>query len=178
MKNKWILLLIAVFAASALMMKAGSYQGRQLNAKAAREGQQVPMFHLATLDDKIISAQDYRGRAVILNFWATWCASCVAEMPSFQRFYEANKSNQSLAVITVLYKDGTDEALKFMKKNKYDLPVFIDDKSANARAFGLTGVPETFFIDKSGVLFKKVLGPIEWESPAIKDLINELISKG
>ncbi|MBF0567559.1 MAG: TlpA family protein disulfide reductase [Nitrospirae bacterium] len=176
MKTKAIILIV-IFAVAILILQVGRQEGRR-GSKQLVEGQEAPLYKLATpADGKIVSAEDYRGRAVIVNFWASWCASCVAEMPSFQRFYEANKSNTSLVVITVLYKDSYDDALKLMKENKYDLPVFLDDKSVSARAFGLTGVPETFFIDKHGVLFKKVLGPIEWESPDLKELVKELLSK-
>ncbi|MBF0486667.1 MAG: TlpA family protein disulfide reductase [Nitrospirae bacterium] len=176
MKTKAIVLIV-IFAVAILILQVGRQEGRRVSKQLA-EGQEAPLYKLATPDGKAISAEDYKGRAVIVNFWASWCASCVAEMPSFQKFYEANKSNTSLAVITVLYKDSYGDALNFMKENKFDLPVFLDDKSANARAFGLTGVPETFFIDKHGVLFKKVLGPIEWESPDLKELVKELLSKG
>ncbi|WP_420266214.1 TlpA family protein disulfide reductase [Candidatus Magnetominusculus dajiuhuensis] len=176
MKTKAIILII-IFAVAILILQVGRQEGRRAS-KQLVEGREAPLYKLAaSADGKVVSAEDYRGRAVIVNFWASWCASCVAEMPSFQKFYEANKSNTSLVVITVLYKDDINDALKFMKENKYDLPVFLDDKSTNARAFGLTGVPETFFIDKHGVLFKKVLGPIEWESPDLKELVKELLSK-
>ncbi|KWT82581.1 TlpA family protein disulfide reductase [Candidatus Magnetominusculus xianensis] len=176
MKTKMIIFML-IIAAGMFIVQAGRHEGKR-TSKQAVEGQEVPLFKFSTLDKKVISAEDYRGRVVVLNFWASWCTSCIGEMPSFQRFYETNKSNSSLAVITVLYRDSIEEAMKFMTKNKYDLPVFLDEKSANARAFGLTGVPETFFIDKQGKLFKKILGPIEWESAAIKDLVNELLSKG
>lgn len=176
MKSKLIVFML-IIAAAVLIMQAGRHEGKP-GSKQAVEGLEAPLFKLGTPGEKVIAAEDYRGRAVIVNFWASWCESCVAELPSFQRFYEANKSNSSLAVITVLYKDSYDDAMKFMKKHKYDLPVFLDEKSVNARAFGLTGVPETFFIDKQGVLFKKILGPIEWESAALKELVNELLSKG
>ncbi|MBF0553162.1 MAG: TlpA family protein disulfide reductase [Nitrospirae bacterium] len=176
MKTKSIILLL-IFAAAILVIQAGRQEGKR-GSKQVAEGQEAPLFKLAAPDGKVIPAEDYRGRAVIVNFWASWCASCVAEMPSFQKFYENNKSNASLAFITVLYRDSYDDALKFMKENKFDLPVFLDEKSANARAFGLTGVPETFFIDKHGILFKKILGPIEWESTDIDELVKELLSKG
>lgn len=175
MKTKLIVFAV-ILVAAALIMRSGNFQGRL--SKHLVEGQEAPLFKLQTHDNKVISAEDYRGRAVIINFWASWCTSCVGEMPSFQRFYEANKTNSSLAVITVLYRDSYDEAMKYMTKNKLDLPVFMDEKMANARAFGLTGVPETFFIDKQGRLFKKILGPIEWESAAIKELVAALLSKG
>jgi thiol-disulfide isomerase/thioredoxin len=176
MKTKAVILIL-IFIAAMLVIQAGRYEGRR-GSKQAVEGLEAPNYKLGAPGDKVISATDYRGKAVIINFWASWCASCVGEMPSFQRFYNGNKSNPSLVVITVLYKDGYDEAMQFMKKNKFDLPVFLDEKSANARAFGLTGVPETFFIDKHGILFKKILGPIEWDSAAIKELVKELLSRG
>ncbi|MBF0319320.1 MAG: TlpA family protein disulfide reductase [Nitrospirae bacterium] len=169
-------IIILIFIAAMLVIQAGRHEGKR-GFKRAVVGQEAPNFKFGAIDDKVITGTDYRGKVVIVHFWASWCTSCIGEMPSFQRFYESNKSNPSLEIITVLYKDSYDEAMKLMKKYKYSLPVYLDEKSANARAFGLTGVPETFFIDKQGILFKKILGPIEWESNAIKDLINELVSK-
>jgi len=80
-------------------------------------------------------------------------------------------------MVTILYKDDYGKAVAYMKQNNYALPVLIDRDGESAKAYGVTGVPETYIVDKQGVLREKVIGPADWNSPQAISLISNLIGK-
>lgn len=135
-------------------------------------------FELMDINKNKIKLSDMKGSVVFLNFWATWCTSCIEEMPSIERLSGIFSGNSQFKVVTVLYKDDLGRALSFMNQNAFTFPVYLNQDDSAARQFGLTGVPETFIIDKKGILRDKVLGPAEWDSPGVvaslQNLINEL----
>jgi thiol-disulfide isomerase/thioredoxin len=142
------------------------------------EGTAIPSFTVTDSGGKAVNYEAFKGKPLILNFWATWCPSCKDEIPSLQSLYNEQKSSQSVNIVTVLYKDDITSAQKYMKKYNYDFPVYTDSGNASARSLGLTGVPETYLIDKNGVLIRRILGPIDWQSTSGKQLLNELLSSG
>lgn len=135
-------------------------------------------FELMDINKNKIKLSDMKGSVVFLNFWATWCTSCIEEMPSIERLSGIFSNNSQFKVVTVLYKDDLGRALSFMNENAFTFPVYLNQDDSAARQFGLTGVPETFIIDKKGILRDKVIGPAEWDSPGVvaslQNLINEL----
>lgn len=145
-------------------------------AAAISLDKEVPDIVFRTPEGGSLRLSEERGSVVVLNFWATWCPSCVAEMPSLQGLYN-KKKDSGLKVITVLFKDTPEAAETFMKKNKYTLPVVIDPEGRAAKAFGLTGVPETFIIDKLGILREKIIGPAEFDTPDALAFFDRLLKR-
>ena len=86
-------------------------------------------------------------------------------MPSLQRLYDAKKTISNFKLVTVIYKDTAENAAAYLKSNNFSVPFMLDPDGSAASAFGLTGVPETYIIDKKGVLREKVIGPAEFDSP-------------
>ncbi|BCB96629.1 hypothetical protein JZK55_15510 [Dissulfurispira thermophila] len=95
------------------------------------------------------------------------------ENPSIQGLVEAQKGNNSMVFISVLYKDSPANAMDYMKANGFNFPVLIDDKNVSME-YGITGVPETFVINKKGIIIEKVIGPIRWDSPDVMAEIMKL----
>ena len=116
---------------------------------------------------------DYRGRGIVLNFWATWCAPCVIEMPQLDRLAALVKGN-GVDVLTIsVDRKGLVLAPKFYKENKLmDLPVLVDDKSKLSRAFKVKGLPTTILIGADGVEIGRVLGITEWDSTEVVDFVR------
>ena len=123
-------------------------------------GQPAPDFRLATPDGGTISLSDFRGKTVILNFWATWCAPCRAEMPDLQRVYEERLEAGDLVVLAVNLQENATQVNAFIEEFELTFPVAIDAQGEVAEQYGLLGLPGTFFIDAAGVLRSRVLGPV------------------
>lgn len=159
------------------MVQLGSH-GIKARSRELAEGTGAPGFTVYDKSGKAVSLDNLKGKVVVLNFWATWCSSCVEEAPTVQRLYEKQKGNPDLKLVTVLMRDSMDSAVSFMAKNKFDFPVTTDKDNKAAKAYGLTGVPETYLINKRGILFRKIIGPIDWDSKPAQDLIAELLKGG
>lgn len=140
-------------------------------------GLNPPGFLLSDPSGKTYTLSELKGSVVFINFWATWCPPCIEEMPSIQNLYNQFKDSKEFRMVTILYKDDYEKAVAFMKQNNYALPVLIDREGRSAKAYGVTGVPETYIVDKQGVLREKVIGPADWNSPQAISLISNLIGK-
>ena len=141
-------------------------------------GSEAPDFSARTLDaePRTKTLADYRGQVVLLNVWATWCAPCRVEMPGIQALHEAY-APRGLKVVAVSIDDaGTEESIrKFAKAFGLTFEILHDAPGAIQRAYQTTGVPETFVIGADGVIRKKVIGAVDWNSPANRALIAQLV---
>ena len=132
---------------------------------ALKEGAEAPGFRLPSLAGEQVDLGSYRGKVVVLNFWATWCPPCVAEMPSLQRLDRA-LGPEGLAVVTVSTDEDQEALEEFVTRYGLDLPVLLDPGGRVAsRDYRTTGFPETFVLDRAGVLLSHTVGPAEWDSP-------------
>lgn len=139
--------------------------------------QKSPVFEVSDLSGKRITSADLLGNVVFVNFWASWCQPCKDEMASIESTFRSAGRNPNFKMVTVLYKDSPQNAVEYMKSQGYTFPVYIDQQGKSASAFGVTGVPETYIIDKRGMLKNRVIGPADWSGPEetllIKTLLNE-----
>lgn len=140
-------------------------------------GSVVPDIELSGINEKRIRLSDMKGSVVFINFWATWCKSCVDEMPSMENLYLHLSGNNKFKLMTILYRDDKDMALRFMKENGYTFPVYLNPDNSAVKQLGITGVPETFIIDKNGVLRDKIIGPAKWDSPVVVETLLNLINE-
>lgn len=143
--------------------------------KVVFEGGEAPSFTVYDAGGKAVSLDDLKGKVVVVNFWATWCDPCRSEMPSIQYFYDMFKSHPKFAFVSILYNDDPEKADKLLKDRNYTFPYYLDKNSSASKDYGITGVPETYIIDSKGVLRKKVIGPMEFDSePALKFVLDLL----
>ena len=98
-------------------------------------------------------------------------------MPSIERLYRYFSGNPQFKLLTIIYRDNIETAFGYMKANNYTFPVYLNRDGSAARQFMVTGVPETFIFDKNGILKKKVIGPLEWDTPQIIETLNKLINE-
>ncbi|MBU0728493.1 MAG: TlpA family protein disulfide reductase [Proteobacteria bacterium] len=149
------------------------------NAKqpgVAEIGKPAPDFTLFDLDGKTWKLSDLKGQVVFVNFWATWCPPCREEMPSMQTLYTSMPADR-FKMLAILYNDDPGLADVFTKRVGTTFPILTDPKNEAGKAYGLTGVPETFIIDKQGVLREKFIGPAQWASPQIHQMLTNLINQ-
>ncbi|MGQ9569761.1 MAG: TlpA family protein disulfide reductase [Thermodesulfovibrionales bacterium] len=142
-----------------------------------RIGVPVPNIELTNFQKNRFKLSDLRGSVIFINFWATWCPPCIDELPSIERLSRKFKGNSAFRIVTILYNDDLDKANYFMKEFNYTFPVYIDSDGSAAEKFGITGVPETFIIDKNGILRNKIIGPSEWDSPYVIELLLKLLNE-
>ncbi|PLR83666.1 peroxiredoxin family protein [Bacillus sp. V33-4] len=129
------------------------------------EGSEAPDFELTTLAGEKAKLSDYRGQKVILNFWATWCPPCKAEMPHMQSFYEKNKDKgiTILAVNLTNVDKGMDAINAFVKEYGLTFPILLDEDGTVGMTYQAFSIPTSYIIDKNGKIAKKIVGPMDEE---------------
>ena len=122
----------------------------------------APDFTVTDADGNEVKLSDFRGRGVVLNFWASWCGPCKGEMPHFQEAYEqyGDEVHFLMVNMSTAFGDSQADAEKILTENAYTFPVYYDTKTECAYSYGVTGIPMTFFIDKDGNLVSGVSGMI------------------
>src|SRR2546430_893986 len=139
-------------------------------------GSRAPAFRAIDLrTGRPTSLADYRGRVILLNVWATWCPPCRVEMPSLQRLHR-KLAGPDFAVVSVSIDDGDSSGvMKFVRELGLGFDILQDKSGSIQHIYQTTGVPESFVIDRDGVIIKKVIGAAEWDGPVNELLIRKLI---
>jgi peroxiredoxin len=133
----------------------------------------APEFNLPGTDGKRYQLADYRGKPLILNFWATWCPSCVAEMPSLQRAHDALVQD-GIAVMAINVGEDAETVAEFAQQLLVQFPLPLDENSAITRRYPLIGLPTTFVIDSKGRLAFSAVGQHVWDDPALLARVRAL----
>jgi cytochrome c biogenesis protein CcmG/thiol:disulfide interchange protein DsbE len=133
--------------------------GRNAAPAGARVGMEAPDFALADLDGNPLQLGDLRGRPVIVNFWASWCGPCVEEFPLLQAAAARHRA-EGLAVVGIVYRDNSEAARDFMARLGATWPAAMDPGEQVAESFGIYGPPESFFIDRNGVVRGRQIGQL------------------
>lgn len=124
-------------------------------------GQAAPDFVLQEHGTgRLVRLSDYRGKTVVLNFWATWCPPCIAEMPELQALHASRAAAGDLVVLAVDVEEPPAAVEEFKQQRTLTMPVLSDRTGEVRRHYGLPGLPGTFFIDRDGIVRAKVLGPV------------------
>ena len=136
----------------------------------------APPETFAALDGAPVRLADFKGRVVLLNFWATWCAPCIIEMPSLDRL-QAALGDRGLAVLAVSIDRGGAKVIRpFAERLGLErLGLYHDSKAALFKAFGVTGLPTTFLIDRRGKIVGAYPGAAEWDGPEARALIEHYL---
>jgi len=125
---------------------------------SAQSAKKAPTFSLKAADGTVVDLAKLKGKVVMVNFWATWCPPCRAEIPDFMKVYDEYKS-KGLEIIGVsLDQDGWDDVRPFLKKNPINYPIVIGDGKLAQAYGGVEAIPTTFFIDKAGNIVTKHIG--------------------
>ncbi|MFH1015124.1 MAG: TlpA disulfide reductase family protein [Nitrospirota bacterium] len=141
-------------------------------------GLKAPDFELPELDasgkgsSMIWRLSELKGKVIFINFWASWCDECKIEKPAIQRLYE-KMQGRPFQMLTIIYRDNAEKAVEYMKMNGYTMPVLLDDDMKVARNYWVRGVPETFIIDKEGILREKTIGRRQWDRPEAIGIIEK-----
>jgi thiol-disulfide isomerase/thioredoxin len=133
-------------------------------------------FILPDLNGSKVSLADHRGKIVFLNFWATWCPPCRAEMPSMEKLYSKFKDND-FTILAVNLGENEKQVRAFKESYKLNFPILLDADSSLGSIYGAISIPTTYLIDREGYIMGGALGPRDWASREAFDLINSLLKK-
>ncbi|MGH9261925.1 MAG: TlpA disulfide reductase family protein, partial [Acidimicrobiales bacterium] len=122
-----------------------------------------------------VSFDDYRGRVLLVNIWATWCLPCRVEMPSLERLHRRFAGTDFRIVAVSVDKDDAAVVNDFVRELGLTFEVLHDREGTIERLYRTTGVPESFVIDRHGVIVKKMIGAAEWDGPVNEALIMRLL---
>jgi peroxiredoxin len=164
-----LVVLIALFTAGWFVMN------RETGNKIITGGDRAPEFHLKTLDGGSVSLAELRGKVVMVHFWATWCPPCVEEIPTLDRLHHS-PMGKDFEMLAVNEDEGGEGAVaSFLQQNKLNLPVLVDTGSDVARRYGTYKLPETYIVDRQGVVRYKAIGPRDWTDPASIQIVQNII---
>ena len=158
-------ILVTVGLLSALI---GCYSG----GRPTRIGSNAPDFTVQDSDHKVTLSQ-FRGQVVVLNFWGTFCPPCIEETPSLVQMQKRLKDK---GVVVLAVSIDTDDAAyhKFLKDYKIDLVTVRDGAQKSSALYGTFGWPETYVIDRNGMIRRKFIGAVDWSSPEITEYLSKL----
>jgi peroxiredoxin len=139
------------------------------------KGRPAPDFTLPRPDGKMVSLADFRGKVVLINIWATWCPPCVAEMPSMEKLYQELQDEDFEILAVSIDESGANTVRSFMKQHRLSFVSLNDSGGGIASLYQTTGVPESFIVDKDGILVEKVIGPRDWATPGAIRFFRNLI---
>jgi cytochrome c biogenesis protein CcmG, thiol:disulfide interchange protein DsbE len=154
--------------ATLLGFLAGCYSGNH----PGQIGSAAPDFTIQDSDHKVTLSQ-FRGQVVVLNFWATWCPPCIEETPSLVRM-QTRMKDKGVVVLAVSIDDDNAAYHKFLKDYSVNMVTVRDEARKASSLYGTFGWPESYVIDRSGVIRRKFIGAVEWTSPEITDYLSKL----
>lgn len=137
-------------------------------------GSVAPGFSLQSLDGATVSLAELRGRVVLINFWATWCEPCKQEMPAMERLYQHHRdAGFELLAISV----GEEEApvRAFRDERSLTFPILLDPEKGVSAAYQTYRFPETYLVDRQGVVVERYIGPRQWDHDAYRERVGRLL---
>ena len=178
MKSKILLIFLVIVGVGIIVLLQTKDSSFNLSGRPRLgKGVSAPDFALPDLDGKTVNLADYKGKVVLLNIWATWCPPCVEEMPSMEKLHQKLKDEDFKILAVSIDVSGAKAVIPFMKKHKLSFSVLTDTEGAIKSLYQTTGVPESFIIDKQGIIVEKVIGPRDWAAPSTISSFQNLIQK-
>jgi peroxiredoxin len=128
---------------------------------------QAEPFEAVAVNDASPRLADYRGRYILLNFWATWCEPCKEEMPALEALYR-DLRGQNLVVLAVSMQESPEKVAEFLQRSPFSFPVLADPEGRVSELYGVVSIPLTYLIRPDGLIEGRALGPRKWNDPALR----------
>jgi peroxiredoxin len=173
--KKKIAFLVVLVVLMALFIAGWFVMERATGNKAVTSGDMAPEFHLKTIEGKSVRLADLKGKVVMVHFWATWCPSCIEEMPTLERLYRSLPGKDFLMLAVSEDEGGAGAVASFIRQNSLNFPVLLDPESEVARLYGTYKLPETYIVDRKGVVRYKAIGPQDWTNPLNIQIVRKII---
>jgi len=171
----WVIAICAVLVAAYTFYsenKPKNLASPQQNGLANQTSNPIaPDFTLKDLNGKSVKLSDYRGKIVILNFWAVWCKYCKEEMPDLNELNKILEKDNEAVILAVDVQESSDTVNSFLSTNNINLKVLMDKDGSVTQTYGITGYPTTFIINKDGTVYTYIPGATN------KETLQEILEK-
>jgi peroxiredoxin len=149
---------------------------KAVGLSTVKPGTRIMDFELEDLGGKRVKLSTLTGKVVFVNFWATWCPPCRAEMPSMERLH-AQLKDKGLVVLAVDLQEGKREVEGFVRENKLSFTVLYDRNGSAGSSYGVRSIPTTYIIDRDGTILAGRIGGQEWDDPKVVAFFDKLVSR-
>ena len=176
MSKQWTLVLVVV---AGLLLGAAALSRLGGDVAQVGVGADAPEFRLPDLatGDTVSLRERYAGKVTLVNIWATWCVPCRAEMPSMEQLY-TGLAPRGFAIAAISIDEGSPEDVRaFAEELKLTFDILHDRSTQVQQVYQTTGVPESFLLNRDGVIVKRVIGAHDWNSPANRSLVERLLAE-
>jgi cytochrome c biogenesis protein CcmG, thiol:disulfide interchange protein DsbE len=167
--NQILLGLIVVLTGALVWVVSGTLEQRVINA-----GDMAPDFKIVTDSGKTVTRSDFGGKILVLNFWASWCAPCVEEVPSLTAF-QKEMASQGVVVVGVSIDANEKLYKQFLEKFKVNFATSRDPEANISASYGTFQIPETYIIDNTGKVREKIISNINWMDPGLLTRVKALL---
>lgn len=159
-----VLMLLAV-----LMTFSSGFAAEPANKKA-------PDFTLKDMQGNKVSLSDFKGKVVMINFWATWCPPCIEEMPSMEKLYKKLGSEDFVILAVNIEPDAREIVEEFLTKRPYTYPVLLDGESKVQQLYGAFRLPETVIINRQGEVVTRIVGGRDWMDEGLVSVLSFMVN--
>ncbi len=175
---------LVVLGLGILTFQRLSSPGAEKQTMAARRGggeeiaagEVAADFSLPDLSGKTVSLSSLRGKVILLNVWATWCGPCREEMPAMEVLFNEFKNRKDFVILAVSEDHkGREVVASYVEKNGYHFPILLDPENRIGQSYDVTGVPETFIIDRNGRIVAHHMGAFDWSRDDVRQLVEQML---
>lgn len=170
-------LILGLLAAMAPPAAAATHYFQVLGLQPPKEEVEAPDFSLKDLNGRNVRLADFRGKVVFLNFFATWCVPCRAEMPAMERLHRDFKG-KGLVVLAVDIQESARTVRPFVRELKLSFPALLDEDGSVATMYAVRPVPATYLISRDGRIAWRAFGARDWDSADSRQYFSQLLSDG
>jgi len=170
----FMVVILLLVCGSLYLVTAGSSRPTSEPVQAVSLGSAAPDFQLQDNNGNLVSLSALRGKVVMVNFWATWCPPCRAEMPSMEKLNQAMAGEDFVILAINIEAGGRSSVAEFLEKSPHTFPILFDDQGVVQKLYGVYKFPESFVITKEGLIDDKVIGAIDWAHPETVAYFKEL----
>ncbi|MDD2308702.1 MAG: TlpA disulfide reductase family protein [Desulfuromonadaceae bacterium] len=172
------LFIACLFLSLTACSRSDSPTSPKINVVAKEKSPAPDVSVISLANGSTLKLSELKGKVVLLNFWATWCPPCREEIPSMMKL-NGVMTGKPFQMVAISVDEGGQPAIEsFFKESGFSLPTYLDESGASAKSYGITGIPESFIIDKEGVIVKKIIGGFAWDSPETVSFLESLMKQG
>jgi peroxiredoxin len=172
-----IWLIIVIISINLFSQAKGSDLSLYESIQTPRIRKEAPNFTLETLKGNQVTLNNYRGKVVLLHFWATWCKPCMEELPTLQKLWESMEKKGFMLLAIAIDRTGKKQVEDYIERFHYTFPVLLDPEGKVRNSYLVQGIPTTYLIGKDGKFSGVAIGARNWISQEIKSILGEMVRR-